>query len=574
MEIDKREKVIVTGANGFIGRNLCFFLKEKGYFVRGAVRNNTCDILGTDECIQVGEINELTDWQQALAGMDTVIHLAARVHIKSDSHKGRDSHFFSVEAFRKVNVLGTERLARMAAKVGVKRFIFISSVKVNGEGFRDCFGASRLAMTQKPTGLSMTESECHLQLPYSEKDVPAPQDAYGISKMEAEQVLASVAADTGLQVVILRLPLVYGPGVKANFKNLIKIASDSLPLPFQGINNQRSFLYLGNLVDAINTCINHPLAAGEIFLVSDGQDISTPDLIKMIACAMRTIKGDSHKRRDSHLFYLHPGILKALCRIMGKAEELEKLTGTLIVDSSKIRNLLDWKPPFTLKEGIEMTVKGTKIASPSTFGGKARNDTSWAALRVSQFRNIAKRVFDLILALILIVLLSIPMLVIIVLIKLMSKGPVIFWTDRVGLNNSIFKMAKFRTMKINTPQLATHLMKNPETYLTSVGAFLRRYSLDEIPQLFNILKGDMSFVGPRPALFNQDDLVALRTQKNIHTLIPGITGWAQVNGRDDLSIPVKVSFDEYYFLHRSFLFDLYIILLTALKVIKKEGIQH
>jgi len=185
-----------------------------------------------------------------------------------------------------------------------------------------------------------------------------------------------------------------------------------------------------------------------------------------------------------------------------------------------------------------------------------------------------KRIFDLILALILIVLLSIPMLVIAVLIKLMSKGPAIFWTDRVGVNNRIFKMAKFRTMRIDTPQLATHLMKNPEIYLTPIGAFLRRYSLDEIPQLFNILKGNMSFVGPRPALFNQDDLVALRTKKNIHNLIPGVTGWAQVNGRDDLLIPVKISFDEYYLNHRSFAFDLYIILLTALKVIKREGVQH
>jgi O-antigen biosynthesis protein WbqP len=185
-----------------------------------------------------------------------------------------------------------------------------------------------------------------------------------------------------------------------------------------------------------------------------------------------------------------------------------------------------------------------------------------------------KRIFDLILVLVLIVLLSIPMLVIAALIKLMSKGPVIFWTDRVGVNNGIFKMAKFRTMKLNTPQVATHLMENPEDYLIPGGEFLRKYSLDELPQLFNVLKGDMSFVGPRPALFNQDDLVELRTKKNIHTLTPGVTGWAQVNGRDDLPIPVKVSFDEYYFNHRSFVFDFYIILLTMIKVIKREGVQH
>ncbi len=185
-----------------------------------------------------------------------------------------------------------------------------------------------------------------------------------------------------------------------------------------------------------------------------------------------------------------------------------------------------------------------------------------------------KRVFDLILALALIVLFSIPMLVIAALIKLMSKGPVIFWTDRVGKNNTIFKMTKFRTMKLNTPQLATHLMENPEDYLIPCGAFLRKYSFDELPQLFNILRGEMSFVGPRPALFNQDDLIALRAKKNVHKLIPGITGWAQVNGRDDLPIPVKVSFDEYYLNHRSFAFDLYIIFLTAIKVIKREGVRH
>jgi O-antigen biosynthesis protein WbqP len=185
-----------------------------------------------------------------------------------------------------------------------------------------------------------------------------------------------------------------------------------------------------------------------------------------------------------------------------------------------------------------------------------------------------KRIFDLILTLVLLVLLSIPMLVIAVLIKLMSKGPALFLTDRVGVNNGIFKMAKFRTMKLNTPQVATHLMEDPEKYLIPGGGFLRKYSLDELPQLFNVLKGNMGFVGPRPALFNQDDLVGLRTKKNIHKLVPGVTGWAQVNGRDDLPIPVKVSFDEYYLNHRSFAFDLYILILTIIKVIKREGVRH
>lgn len=185
-----------------------------------------------------------------------------------------------------------------------------------------------------------------------------------------------------------------------------------------------------------------------------------------------------------------------------------------------------------------------------------------------------KRIFDLILAAVLIIILGLPMVFIAVFIKLRSRGSVIFWTDRVGVNNTIFKMAKFRTMKVDTPQLATHLMANPEVYLIPGGAFLRKSSLDELPQLFSVLKGDMSFVGPRPALFNQDDLIALRLERKINLLTPGITGWAQVNGRDDLSIPRKVSLDEYYLKHRSFGFDCYILFLTVLKVVKKEGVQH
>jgi O-antigen biosynthesis protein WbqP len=186
----------------------------------------------------------------------------------------------------------------------------------------------------------------------------------------------------------------------------------------------------------------------------------------------------------------------------------------------------------------------------------------------------SKRIFDFMLALVLIVALSIPMLVVAALIKLVSRGPALFWTDRVGAHNIIFKMAKFRTMKLNTPQVATHLMEHPENYLIPCAAFLRKYSFDELPQLFNILKGEMSFIGPRPALFNQDDLVTLRTQKNIHVLLPGVTGWAQVNGRDDLAIPLKVAFDEYYLKNKGFALDLKIFFMTLIKVMKREGVSH
>ena len=185
-----------------------------------------------------------------------------------------------------------------------------------------------------------------------------------------------------------------------------------------------------------------------------------------------------------------------------------------------------------------------------------------------------KRIFDLAMAGFLLCFLSIPILFVGLMVKLTSEGPVLYWSDRVGINNSIFRMPKFRTMRIDTPAVATHLMKNPDVYLTSIGSFLRRFSLDELPQLYSILKGDISFVGPRPALFNQVDLVELRTKKGIHRLIPGITGWAQVNGRDELPIPVKVEFDGYYLKNRSFLMDLKILLMTFIKVLKREGVKH
>jgi len=185
-----------------------------------------------------------------------------------------------------------------------------------------------------------------------------------------------------------------------------------------------------------------------------------------------------------------------------------------------------------------------------------------------------KRLVDLILTLVAVLLLLLPVLMLSLLVKLTSKGPVLYWSDRVGKGNTIFKMPKFRSMKVDTPAVATHLLANPKSVLTLVGDFLRKSSLDELPQLWCILKGDMSFVGPRPALFNQDDLIALRTEKGVHALVPGLTGWAQINGRDELPIPQKVNLDEEYLHHQSLWLDTKIIWLTLIKVIKKDGVSH
>ena len=185
-----------------------------------------------------------------------------------------------------------------------------------------------------------------------------------------------------------------------------------------------------------------------------------------------------------------------------------------------------------------------------------------------------KRLFDLLLSLLLSLLLILPLFAVAVLVRLTSPGPVLYWSDRVGRNNVIFKMPKFRSMRVDTPAVATHLLTNPDTYLTPIGSFLRKSSLDELPQLWCILKGDMSFVGPRPALFNQHDLIALRTEQGVHVLTPGLTGWAQINGRDESPIPQKVAFDSEYLRQQSLALDMKIMLLTAFKVLKRDNVTH
>jgi len=185
-----------------------------------------------------------------------------------------------------------------------------------------------------------------------------------------------------------------------------------------------------------------------------------------------------------------------------------------------------------------------------------------------------KRLFDLVVALVAAVFLALPIVMTALAVRLTSPGPALYWSDRVGRHNRIFKMPKFRSMRIDTPAVATHLLQKPEQWLTPIGSFLRKSSLDELPQLWSILKGDMSFVGPRPALFNQDDLVALRTQKGVHELVPGLTGWAQVNGRDELPVPQKVQLDVEYLQRQSLLFDMKILWMTALKVLARDGVSH
>lgn len=304
--------MLVTGANGFVGRHLCRVLESSGVKVTRALRNPQ------PGSVTIGTIDGTTDWSTSLQNIHAVVHLAGRAHIM------RDTATNPLSEFRKVNVDGTLNLARQAAKAGVKRFIFMSSIKVNGEA------------TQRGH-------------PFTVNDLPAPVDAYGISKREAEDALCCLARETGMQVVIIRSPLVYGPGVRANFQRLLKLAGSDLPLPLASVKNLRSLLYVGNLCDLISKCLIHPAAAGETFFVSDGQDVSTPELLRVLATAQ-------HKK--ALLFSIPEGVLKLAGRLTGRLSEIERLCGSLQVDISHTQAVLGWTPPFTLNEGVRETVEG------------------------------------------------------------------------------------------------------------------------------------------------------------------------------------------------------------------------
>ena len=307
-------KFLVTGANGFVGKALCAELLRQGQSVRAAVRSEHAPI-DDAEVVVVGTIDGGTGWGAALRGIDTVIHLAARVHVMKD--KAADP----LAEFLKVNLYGTSNLAQQAASAGVKRFVYVSSVKVNGE-------------------------QTTVNRPLLEADEPDPQDPYGMSKWRAEQDLQRIAHETGLGVVIVRPPLVYGPGVKGNFFSLLAAIDRGIPLPLAGAHNTRSLVYVGNLVDALIACATQAAAAGQTYLVSDGADVSTAMLVEKIAGALG---------RNSRSFYLPPGLLRAAASLLGRAEQMDRLFGSLRVNDEKLRRELGWSPPYTLEQGLRAT---------------------------------------------------------------------------------------------------------------------------------------------------------------------------------------------------------------------------
>ncbi len=302
--------ILVTGAAGFVGRALVRRLAAEHRALRAAVRSASTGLPAEVAQVAVGEIGPDTDWTRAVDGADAVVHLAARVHMTGEA--GRD-----LPLFRAVNAAGSEMLARAARSAGVRRFVLLSTTTVYGD---------------RSPGR-----------PFDESSPPVPASAYGRSKLEAEQLVAQALAGSATELVVLRPPLVYGPGVKGNFVRLLQLVRSGLPLPLASVRNRRSLVFVDNLVDAIVRALEHPAAAGRTYVVSDGEDVSTPELIARIAAALG---------RPPRLFAFPPALLRFAGTLLGRGDEIGRLLDDMAVDGSRIRRELGWTPPFSVDEGL------------------------------------------------------------------------------------------------------------------------------------------------------------------------------------------------------------------------------
>ena len=470
--MSNKHRLLLTGATGFVGSAIQKRIVADGSYDLTIAVRNVNEQSDAVRIVKVDDLTTSTDWSDALKSVDVVVHTAARVHVMDD--KSTDP----LTEFRKVNVEGTLNLARQAADSGVKRFIFISSIKVNGEGTK-------------------------IGKPYTEGSKPNPTDPYGISKYEAEQGLLKLAKTTPLEVVIIRPTLVYGENVKGNFHSLMKWTYKGIPLPIGGIKkNLRSLVYVDNLVDFIITCIEHKDAKNEVFLISDNDDISTAGLLEEIS------KGLGVKNKAVNI---PVEFINTAASAVGKSGVAQRLSGSLQVDISKAKTLLGWKPKYSTSDSIQETAKCYK-----------------SSLATSQSMPL-QRPFDIMFSAAGLVAAS-PLLIGAAAIGYLDTGSPLFIQERVGKDQKPFKLVKFRTMKVDTASVASHLADNSS--ITKLGKVLRKTKLDELPQLINVLKGEMSLVGPRPNLFNQEELIKARTDQGVYDVLPGITGLAQLSGVD------------------------------------------
>lgn len=529
------DRVLLTGARGFLGSEIARQLAQLS--IKTTVTSRSAEVAanGSDESLSRSVAADLCSESipdQMFDGVRQVIHTAGLAHQFGD--RAHDA-----EAFEQLNNRATERLVQSAINHGVKHFVLVSTVAVYGDGSED--------------GRCTEQTDC------------VPQGPYAVSKYGGEQAAIRLAQDSGMRLTVLRMTTIYGEGDRGNTDRLLRAIDAGR---FVSIGNGQNVKSLIHLRDAARACVavldgvddrqSNDDSNVNVYNVS-AEPVPMAGVVSGLSGALG--KQPSRWYLPATPIKLASGLLATLSGGRGRLARIHqtilKWLKSDIVDASKFRDRFGFKSEVSLPQGLIRQVQGYRRNHP--FGGRV---------------PFLKRAFDFVLAVLLCLAFAIPMFFCYLAVRLTSKGPAIYWSQRVGIDQRPFWMAKFRSMRTDTPTVATHLLTDSKSFITPVGRVMRKTSLDELPQLWNIIKGEMSFVGPRPALESQMVVNKLRAERGVARWLPGITGWAQINGRDELKCEEKVEFDYQYCQRWSLLFDLRIIVLTAWKVFAREGVTQ
>jgi O-antigen biosynthesis protein WbqP len=512
-------KILLTGASGFLGKAILRECEHTNTPIRCFGRSEQP---GISDYHRADLVNETLP-ESAFPGIETVIHSAGLAH-----QFGKDGN--NESAFHAVNVIAVENTIRAAAAHGVSRFVLISSSGVYGPGGE----------------FQSEDSQCQ------------PIGPYATSKFNGEKVATQVAEETGIELVILRMTTLYGAGDQGNLNRLLHALDQKKFINIGNGSNQKSLIHKSDAARACLLAAQSEISSPIVIYNVAGQPVVMKQVLDGLCSSLKRPKPWS---LPAPLVKFGSGLLSTLSLGRGPFARIRKTIHKWLAndsfDGSKFASDFGFKPQIDLAAGLANQVSHVRSSQLPVVRG-----------------NFTKRAFDLVLATVLTLCFLLPMILIAALVKFTSKGPVLFWSHRIGKDGKTFPMAKFRTMRTDTPEVATHLLQDARNYITTIGRILRKTSLDELPQLLNIIAGHMSFVGPRPSLPSQTDLNELRSILGVNQCKPGITGWAAVNGRDELLCVEKVEFDRQYLDKKGFFFDLKIIYMTAITVLKRDGVKQ